>query len=176
MKWIVIPLIVLVMLIGCSNDSEQIFESINFEKPRALSLLQEKLKSNKLYYKLDNSTLLYRHSDRVIVSKLIWDTIYEIYPSNRYTNSDEKYLLLFKTMLIEREIVFSEILERGEAYFVWGEADNNKVQLIRDEILELQSNEDIKNIIMQHKKSKVRNTGSSLRGQESMGSDSIDFR
>jgi len=152
MKLIVIPLIVFVlMLIGCSKDSEQIFESVNFENPRALSLLQEKLKSNKLYYRLDSSTLLYRYSDREIVSKHIWDTIYEVYPSNRYTNSDVKYLLLFKSMLIERGVSFSEILEGGEKYFVWGEADDNRVQLLRDEILELQSNEDIKKIIMQHK-------------------------
>jgi len=154
-KLLVMFSMVLVMTVGCSNDSgEETFESIDFKKSSALYLLQAKLKENKLFYRLDNNKLLYRHSDRVAVDKLIWDTLREVYPSNRYTNSDEKYLLKFKSMLIKRGVSFSEAITDGKKYFVWTDADNNKVQLILDDILLLQSDDDIKKIIMKHKQTK----------------------
>jgi len=153
-KLLVIFSMLLVMIVGCSNDSGQAFESVDFKKPSALYLLQAKLKENELFYRMDNNKLLYRHSDEVVVDKLIWETLREVYPSNRYTNSDEKYLLKFKSMLIERGVSFSESITDGKKYFVWVEADNNKVQLILDDILLLQSDDDIKKIIIKHKQVK----------------------
>jgi len=154
MKMLVILLTVLVVISSCSNDNNQLYESIEFEKPTILANLQAKLQENKIYYKMEHSKLLYRYMDRVVVDKLIWKAIYEAYPSNRYTNSDEKYFLMFKSILDDRAIAFSVVVEGSRKYIVWKEEDNSKVQSIRDEILLLQSDGDIKSAIIKHETEK----------------------